>query len=103
MIFNELKLRTNLNGNMGLNDAHTIYGLLVGALFHSLDPHKASSLLVGLPPSLQSLLSVRFPRWQSTASLRRWAIAGAVLANLPGAQRRNFFVSHLSHGIWTRC
>ena len=70
---------------MGLNDAHTVYGCLLGALFHSMGHGKAKGPLVTqVPRSLQKLLSVRFPRWQSSVSLRRWALAGAILANLPG-------------------
>lgn len=66
---------------MGLNDAHTIYGMLIGALFHSWVEEGFHSVL--LPTKLASLLSVRFPRLQANSSLSTYTLTGIIISNIP--------------------
>lgn len=66
---------------MGLTDVHSVYGFVLGKLFHA---HAASSadlvIPAKFPPALVALLT---KQQRSRAPLARYVLAGIVLSNLP--------------------
>lgn len=68
---------------MGLSDAHIVYGLLLGRVFHAHHPHYARlDIPASFSPQLRAIL--RHPRLLLTrAPLARFLLCGAILSSLP--------------------